>query len=107
MESMSAVLRVGGANLDVDRCLEWLPQDKLEHIWRVGEERRKGEYRTTSGFNLLLAEADNSKALFEEKVVRQAQACYGAAKKEEQLIGDFPPWYGAPPRPASSADAPR
>jgi hypothetical protein len=79
---MSAVLRVGGALLDVDRCLEWISEDKLEKVWRVGERGHLGKVKTTSGFSLLLSGAEDG-----QHVVREAVAAFlGVAQQVGDLV---------------------
>lgn len=63
---MGAVLRVSGDRLDVDGCLAWIPKGRLERIWHVGERGRKGSLTTTSGFVLLLSDADETSRVVEE-----------------------------------------
>lgn len=55
---MSAVLRISGARLDVDRLLRSVPANKLQHVWRVGERDRLGRANGTSGATLLLCECE-------------------------------------------------
>jgi hypothetical protein len=63
----TAVLRVQGKMVDVDRCLTWLPKDKVERTWRVGDRRYGGRISVESGFNLVLAEGSDG-----EQVLRDA-----------------------------------
>ena len=63
---MTAVLRVDGPELDVEECRKWLPEGSLECVWQVGEKSRRGEVRTTSGFNLVLSESENPRELVRE-----------------------------------------
>jgi hypothetical protein len=62
----TAVLRVSGPELDLDKCLKWIPHASLELSWRVGEKKRNGEIRTTSGFNLLLGDGKDSSKVVED-----------------------------------------
>jgi hypothetical protein len=65
---MTAVLRVHGADLDVDRCLAWLPADRLDKVWHGGEKGHRGKVATTSGFNLLLSDSEDREQLVREAV---------------------------------------
>lgn len=56
---MSAVLRVSGPRIDIDECLRWLPQGRVEAVWRAGETGLRGRKIAESGFNLLLAESED------------------------------------------------
>jgi len=58
----TVVLRVDGPNLDLEQCRTWLPEASVQNIWRVGDKLRgKGDASSaTSGFTLLLAEADDN-----------------------------------------------
>lgn len=56
---MLAVLRVSGPGIDIDECLRWLPEERLEHVWRVGEQELQGGKNADSGFNLLLTESEH------------------------------------------------
>ncbi len=62
----TVVLRVQGEHLDVDQCLTWLPETELEAIWRVGDKRIGGRISTTSGFNILLSEGEDTSLAIEE-----------------------------------------
>lgn len=53
----TSVLRVSGP-IDIDECFSWLPQDRLEAVWRRGETWL-GREHPISGFNLRLAESDD------------------------------------------------
>jgi hypothetical protein len=57
---VTAVLRVQGPQVDVDRCLAWLPKDRIDRVWRAGERRLGGRISVASGFSLLLAEGKDS-----------------------------------------------
>lgn len=65
---MTAVLRASGPHLDVDRSLAWLPADRLEKVWHVGDKRHLGKVATTSGFNFLLSDAEDREQLVREAV---------------------------------------
>lgn len=57
---MSAVLRVFGAHLDVDRIRESVSPVKVESVWRVGEINRLGKHNSTSGVTVLLSDLEKS-----------------------------------------------
>lgn len=79
---ISAVLRVGGAHLDVDDCLRWLPEEKVDAVWRAGEPHPRRGVRAESGFNLLLAEGDDAGRVADEA----ARAFAAIASRIEELI---------------------
>jgi hypothetical protein len=58
---MIVIMRAADAALDVSDCLEWLPAERIEAVWRVGDSRN-GRTADSAGFNLLLAEADDAPA---------------------------------------------
>jgi hypothetical protein len=60
---MGAVLRICGLCLDVDECLKWISTQTLTHVWRVGDVPPVGAPSTTSGFNLLLSDADDRRVV--------------------------------------------
>ncbi len=69
---MSAVLRVGGRDVDVEACASWMPPSvRIERVWRAGEVGRRGTINETSGFSASLSEAEG-RQLVEE--ARQAFA---------------------------------
>ena len=58
---MTAVLRVDGENIDVSALPSWLPNNlPVERVWRAGETALGGRILTTSGFSVLLSEAEGS-----------------------------------------------
>jgi hypothetical protein len=65
---MTAVLRVHGADLDVDGCLAWLPADRVEKVWHVGERAYLGRVSPDAGFNFLLSDAEDRDPLIREAV---------------------------------------
>jgi hypothetical protein len=60
---MVIVLRAASEFLDVDQCLQWIPGDLLEVVWRRGDRSNGHAAETTSGFNLTLADEDHPSAL--------------------------------------------
>ena len=63
---MCAVLRVCGPELDLDRCLGWIPTGALERAWRVGDRTGKGEASTTSGFVVVMSDTEDRQQLVKE-----------------------------------------
>jgi len=63
---MTAVLRVSGPNLDLDACLGWLAEDRLEQAWRSGEIDRRGRVNSDSGFCLLLSDSEEKSQVVQE-----------------------------------------
>jgi hypothetical protein len=55
---MIAVLRAASDRLDLDACLRWIPPERLEASWRVGD-MRAGRAAKEAGFNVLLADAED------------------------------------------------
>src|SRR5687768_13817082 len=70
---MDAVLRVSGEDLDLEACLKSLPTERLQAVWRKGEESLIGRVRRTSGFNFLLSDASDVSRLEEELVLSLRQ----------------------------------
>lgn len=56
---MIAMLRAASPALDLEACLRWLPAERLDASWRVGDASA-GKRRQTAGFNLLLSEAEDA-----------------------------------------------
>jgi hypothetical protein len=64
----TVVLRVDGAKIDLTSCATWLPKDRLDNVYRVGDEvvGRPGQPRSTSGFSVSLADAEESRPAIDE-----------------------------------------
>jgi hypothetical protein len=57
---MSAILRISGTTLDVDRVIGTVVDAKVQRIWRTGESSRLGPAHATSGINLLLSDSERA-----------------------------------------------
>lgn len=55
---MNIVLRASSSSLDLDRCLEWIPQALLVQSWRIGEADLRKRPVETNGFTLGLADEE-------------------------------------------------
>ena len=62
---MIAVLRAASDRLDLDACLQWIPPERLEASWRLGD-MRAGRSAKDAGFNVLLADAEDRDAAMTE-----------------------------------------
>ena len=87
-----AVLRVQGRTLSVDLCLNWIPEDRLQRVWRVGEMRLGGRISEASGFTLHLSEGDDGRQVVEDSLAalqpiasRLAELVDGGATAEIDL----------------------